>query len=193
MINSDKPDAIDFEQRRIGPKRYESIPRRKSDMALFSQLTAKQQSAYDRIEEGRNYEMSGLPIARARYSDAPGGGELYELTPRQLEVLFDYREWRDTLFKEAPALLYAVISYMSEKGLKDVEKSLRIDRGKAARYISIGLNRYCMMKGWGDQEQNCNMRRVKITGWTDGTEFKKFECDYLNEVGNPVAHIEPVK
>ena len=30
--------------------------------------------------------MTGLPQARMKYSDAPGGGD-YELTPNQLEIL----------------------------------------------------------------------------------------------------------
>jgi hypothetical protein len=184
MINNHAgPEKLSYEQRKISEGRYESIPRRRSDMQLFASLTSKQLSAYDLIEEGHNYEMSGLPAARMRYSDAPGGFD-YELTPRQMQVVFDYREWRSKVFRDMPACHYAVISYMKRSGLRQIENSLRIGHGKAIRYISIGLNEYCKMKNWGDQEKSLNLRRVKPSGY--GPEISAFQADYRDETGRPV-------
>ncbi len=184
MIADDAPEKIAFEQRKITADRYESIPRRCSAKRLFSRLTSKQQTAYDLIEQGRGYELTGLPFARMKYSDSPTGAD-YELTPRQMQTLLDYRAWRKDIHRLAPACHYAAIGYMDGKSLGAIEHALRVDTGKAARYISLALNRYCLMKGWGDQERGLGLRKVKITGYA--VELRLFQADYFDSCGRPVA------
>jgi hypothetical protein len=189
---TDTPEKLGYEQRRIGTDRngrarYESIPRTKSsfrDKALFDSLTFKQEQAYNLIDQARNYELTGLPQVRMKFSDAPSGGD-YELTPGQLQVVLDYREWRQDVYRDMPAVLYAVIQYIRGMGLMEIEEALQIGHGKAARYISMGLNRYCLMKKWGDQERGLNLRRVRVTGYA--AELTRFSAEYFDELGRPVA------
>lgn len=181
------PERIDFEQRRISRERYESIPRRSSDKRLFARLTPKQQTAFDLIEEGRGYEMAGLPGARMRYHDAPGGHD-YELTPRQMQALFDYRDWRKDAHAKAPACHYAVLRYIDGSRLMDIEKALRIRHGDAGLYIAHGLNLYCILKGWGDQAIPV-LRRAKMTAY--GVAPSGYEgFGYVDNLGHRVAVID---
>lgn len=175
-MQNDGPDKISYEQRKLGNNRYEAIPRRRSDKRLFSQLSEKQISAYQRIDQAYGYEMTGLPCARMRYTDAPPGFD-WELTPSQIETISDYREWRTKVYLEAPAALYAIIRYMTGSNLTQIERSLRIHTGKASRYISHGLDIYCELKEWGTKPAR---RLVQITGFhAEITQFFKNETDDL--------------
>lgn len=184
---TEKQDKIDFIQRRVGDDRYETIPRRRSDKRLFDLLTPKQETAYNEIEEVHTYEMAGLPIARMRYDDIPPGNGDYELTPAQLDKLFCYQEWVADIYSKMPAVHYAVLSYLAGSSIRDIENSLRIKHGKAARYIAIGLNEYCIRRGWGDQTKP-QERKIRITGIH--SEFEKFGAVGFDELGRPVNIFE---
>lgn len=177
-------DKISYIQRKIRDGVYESIPRRAGDKRLFENLTAKQEDAFNLIEEARGYDLSGIPQSRMRYSDAPGGFD-YELTPQQLQRLFDYHDWRAHVYKTMPACHYAVIAYMDGASTDMIQEALKIGRGKASRYISLGLNEYCIMKGWGDQiEPHKKKSKMRFSGCAQ--ELTKFIASEIDITGKPV-------
>lgn len=177
-------DTISYIQRKIREGVYESIPRRSGDRRLFDNLTSKQEDAFNCIDRARGYDLTGLPQSRMRYSDAPSGGD-YELTPQQLNELFEYYEWREFVYRNMPAVHYAVIAYIDGASTKMIEESLRIRSGKAGRYISIGLNEYCIQRKWGDQIKKEQKRpKIRMTGNTE--ELNAFTAHEMSITGKPM-------
>jgi hypothetical protein len=175
--------AVEFEQRKIGADRYESIPRRRSDKRLFDTLTARQQEAFSLIEEGRDYDLTGLPCARMKYSDAPGGYD-YELTPHQLQVVFDFREWKKRVDQSMPACAQAVLWYIDGKKMRDIERALSVRNGEGSGYISLGLNEFCIMKKWGDQSKPAP--QAKMRGIVPDDQGQVFEANDRSITGQHV-------
>lgn len=180
---TDKPDKISFIQRRVWMDKFEAIPRRRDDKRLFDRLSQRQEDAYNRIEEAHGYEMAGLPQARMRYEERTDKGHDWELTPSQMDVVLDYREWIGRMNEKAlQACLYAVFAYMTGATITGIEARLRIGRGKAGEYISIGLSEYCAMKKWPDDTQP--RKKIRITGYA--AEIESFIADEIGETGKPV-------
>ena len=179
---SDGPDKIDFEQRRTWGNHYESIPRRRNDKRMFDILTQRQQDAYNFIEEAHAYEMAGLPAARMKYTDAPGGYD-YELTPQQLQKVLDYQDWLK-LMLDSPNSKTAIFAYMAGSTLRDIETALRIRNGTASVLVFDGLNVYCIMKKWGDQSLPVPHNR-KLSGIRAPAEIT-FIANEISSLGQPV-------
>jgi hypothetical protein len=142
LFSSDGPDAIDFEQRRIGGDRYSASPRRREDKKLFDSLTPNQQEAYNLIERGRHYAAFGLPVPRMPFTDARGGYD-QSLTDEQDEIRKNYLKWREVTTPIFPGPVFAVMSYLDGHTIRRIEAALRISRSKGADYIAKGLSEYC--------------------------------------------------
>lgn len=182
------PDKIHFIRRRVWMDQFELIPRRRDDKRLFDRLTQRQEDAYNRIEEAHGYEMAGLPQARMRYEERTDRGHGWELTPSQMQIVLDYRDWQQRQKIETftgkgfSAAYYAVIAYMTGATLRQIDAQQKRRKGTAIGLISAGLADYCAMKNWHDTEATPH-KKIKPAGFS--AEIKKFMATGMGKTGLP--------
>lgn len=184
------PEKLDYEQRRVGDNRFDSVPRRCSEKRFFKHLTGKQRDALDEIEEAHTYEGAGLPIPRMRFDDKPRGSMEYELTPRQLQLVIHYKEWYKHLYSEMRPVYYAIFNYIDGKTPNEIDRALRIKNGKATRYLSIALNEFCIVRGMGNQLSPEAMSRTRITGRTAEIDRYVTTATGFDQTGKPYVFVE---
>ncbi|MBI1773776.1 MAG: hypothetical protein HYR63_00380 [Proteobacteria bacterium] len=114
--------------------------------------------AADEIERVFTAVSAGL-FARARALDeaakAPGSGKRPEMAAWLARAYRDnYKPWADRLGrlhreeKYPPILAITIASHINGDGLRNIERSLHLQNGTAARAIAVALELYAVMAGW---------------------------------------------
>jgi hypothetical protein len=183
LFTTDGPDAIDFEQRRIGGNRYSASPRRREDKKLLDALTATQQEAYNLIERGRHYASFGLPVPRMPFTDARGGCDT-SLSDEQDQIRKNYLAWRKDTAARFPGPVFAVMSYLDGKTIRSIEYTLRISRNTGAVFITKGLTEYCLLAGLRDP------RPPRRAYWGISRDVQQYVASYFLSDGRAIREFK---
>jgi len=192
-------DIVGVERKLTGEKKVQAFFMRKSWAELEKNLTSEMKDASRELEFCYRYRRGELltvtNLKAYGITTSGGGGEKVHDVAKKLLPYYD--EWRDQGVREGLDHVHKAIDAVFFEGKTPEEhaeeyfRDVPFRESKVREYIIMGLNEYCILRGWGDNLKGIGMRKFSFL-YVVGTEEhgSMFKIGYS---GNPAKRLQEMQ
>jgi len=145
-------EIVAVQGRLSGERQTTVFFQKKAVYELMASLTGPMQDAMVEIAMAKNL-IDNPGFYRTMGYGRVSGMKAEDLSAWAMDINKRYAEWRGVLWKYSPmALTICCRVCQEEHSIDQIKTDERIGRDTANRLLRYGLNEYCVLAGWGDQE-----------------------------------------